>query len=350
VGGNALVQKSLTFTVAICSLNGEKRLPATLTNLFGQISSGTRVIVVDDGSTDRTSEIAKEYGAIVIRHKENMGYGQARQSAVEACETDILAFIDDECLVYSDWFLTLQKDWQMMYTNIAALAGPIIPSNKEFMGEYLNRNNPFAPIRFVNVKAKIFVKRLSNNLFPTYSLQSGYIKSAGNGNLSFRISTISQISGYDTNLSKGGEDDDICERILNRFGLQSIYFDENLSVTHEIDNSISSTLHRSYRYGRASANAWRSSGGIPTFLPLPAFFISLSFLIFAMTPRLVTLIFFTVYPIIISRDKLSMKPVRLLSSFMDPYIRLIIEIANNLGFVFELIPKVINSPRNIKVP
>ena len=350
MGGVALVHKSLTFTVAICSLNGEKRLPATLTNLFGQISSGTRVIVVDDGSTDRTSEIAKEHGAIVIRHKENMGYGQARQSAVEQCETDILAFIDDECLVSPKWFLTLQKDWHSMFTNIVALAGPIIPSNKRFVGEYLNRNNPFTPIRFITGRKKIFVQRLMNYLYPEFSLQSGYIKSAGNGNLSFRISTISQISGYDTNLSKGGEDEDICARIRKRFGTQSIYFDENLSVTHEINNSVRSILKRSYRYGRTSANVWKSFGGIPTFLPLPAFFVSISFLVFATTPRMFTIVFLTVYPIIISKVKSSKKSVQLLSGFIDPYIRLIIEIANNFGFIFALIPKKISLPRNIEVP
>jgi len=35
------------------------------------------VLVVDDGSKDRTSEIAQEVGAIVLRHKTNRGKGQA---------------------------------------------------------------------------------------------------------------------------------------------------------------------------------------------------------------------------------------------------------------------------------
>jgi glycosyltransferase involved in cell wall biosynthesis len=343
------MQKALTFTIAICSLNGEKRLPATLKNLFDQIPSGIKVIVIDDGSSDRTSEIARDHGAFVISHKENFGYGQARQSAVEACKTDILAFVDDECVISPEWFLTLQKDWQFMSINLVALAGPIIPTSNGFAGGYLNRNNPFTPIRFTPKKNMDFLQRVSNYLFPNSSMQSGYIKSAGNGNLSFRINAISQISGYNTNLSNGGEDEDICTRIRKRFGPESIYFDENLRVTHEIDNSISSTLYRSYRYGRTSANAWRSSGGIPTFLPLPSFFISLSFLFLSITPLTVAILFLTVYPIIFSRGNTSRKSVSLLSRFIDPYIRLIIEISNNFGFVLSLIPFRVSLIRNIKL-
>jgi hypothetical protein len=63
-----------------------------------------------------------------------------------------------------------------------------------------------------------------------------------------------------------------------------------------------------------------------------------------------TIVFLTVYPIIISKVKSSKKSVQHLSGFIDPYIRLIIEIANNFGFIFALIPKKISLPRNIEAP
>jgi glycosyltransferase involved in cell wall biosynthesis len=55
------------------------------------------VIVIDDGSTDRTAKIAELAGATVIRHGENKGYGSAIQSILtEAKEraTDILVLLD----------------------------------------------------------------------------------------------------------------------------------------------------------------------------------------------------------------------------------------------------------------
>lgn len=55
------------------------------------------VLVVDDGSLDRTSEIAREAGAVVIRHERNMGKGCALRTAFEYAlskEYDIVVTID----------------------------------------------------------------------------------------------------------------------------------------------------------------------------------------------------------------------------------------------------------------
>jgi len=55
------------------------------------------VLVVDDGSSDRTSEIAREAGAIVIRHKKNKGKGKALKTAFEYAlskEYDVIVAMD----------------------------------------------------------------------------------------------------------------------------------------------------------------------------------------------------------------------------------------------------------------
>ncbi len=55
---------------------------------------GLRVIVVDDGSKDRTGEAAKEAGAQLIRHPVNRGYGSALKTGIRAARTDLVATYD----------------------------------------------------------------------------------------------------------------------------------------------------------------------------------------------------------------------------------------------------------------
>ena len=58
---------------------------------------GDKVLIVDDGSTDDTSETARLAGAIVIQHKENKGYGAAVQSILAEAKRiapDILVLLD----------------------------------------------------------------------------------------------------------------------------------------------------------------------------------------------------------------------------------------------------------------
>jgi glycosyltransferase involved in cell wall biosynthesis len=58
----------------IPALNAERTLAAVVTATRAQIA---QVVVIDDGSTDRTSDVARGAGAIVLRHEVNRGKGAA---------------------------------------------------------------------------------------------------------------------------------------------------------------------------------------------------------------------------------------------------------------------------------
>ena len=84
----------MKITVGIPAYNEEKNIASIITKLKNITDS---IIVCDDGSSDMTSEISKNLGAIVISHKKNMGYGAAIrtifQKSVEL-DSDILVTFD----------------------------------------------------------------------------------------------------------------------------------------------------------------------------------------------------------------------------------------------------------------
>jgi len=55
------------------------------------------VLVVDDGSTDKTVEVATQAGAFVYSHKQNMGLAQTFQTEIDICLT-----LDAEIIVHTD--------------------------------------------------------------------------------------------------------------------------------------------------------------------------------------------------------------------------------------------------------
>lgn len=86
----------LTIDVVIPALNEEKSLPLVLKEIPKEWVR--RVIVVDNGSTDRTAEFAKELGAIVVREDER-GYGAACLAGLALLAKDppnIVVFLDGD--------------------------------------------------------------------------------------------------------------------------------------------------------------------------------------------------------------------------------------------------------------
>ena len=91
---------------------------AALPAVLGQIPSGWRVIVVDNGSTDATAEIARSLGAHVV-HESQPGYGAAVHAGMLAADADFVAVMDgDDSMQMTD----LQPMLQVVRSGGASMA------------------------------------------------------------------------------------------------------------------------------------------------------------------------------------------------------------------------------------
>lgn len=94
-------------SIVIPAYNEEACLPGCLQSIQMLVfpKDDLEVILVDNGSTDRTREIASEYGAKVLRDDDKHVSG-LRNLGVQKAAGDIIAFVDADCLVSKTW---LQK-------------------------------------------------------------------------------------------------------------------------------------------------------------------------------------------------------------------------------------------------
>lgn len=95
--------KSIEISVVIPAFNEEKYLPACLQSLNNQdFNLPFEVIVVDNGSSDRTAAVASEFGAIVISEP-HRGITWARQRGLEVAKGEIIACVDADTFVAPNW-------------------------------------------------------------------------------------------------------------------------------------------------------------------------------------------------------------------------------------------------------
>jgi glycosyltransferase involved in cell wall biosynthesis len=81
-------------SVVICVYNGERFLAEAIDSAFAQEYRPIEVIVVDDGSDDRSAEIARSYSDVRVLSQENTGPAAARNAGIDASAGAFLAFLD----------------------------------------------------------------------------------------------------------------------------------------------------------------------------------------------------------------------------------------------------------------
>lgn len=88
-------RESILVSVAIPAHNAGKTLAETLRSVLGQTHQALDIVVVDDGSTDNTADVAASFGNRVrVVRQANAGISRARNASLEACRGAFIALLD----------------------------------------------------------------------------------------------------------------------------------------------------------------------------------------------------------------------------------------------------------------
>ncbi|HRI15533.1 MAG TPA: glycosyltransferase [Verrucomicrobiota bacterium] len=217
-------------SVVIASYNGAGTLRACLQSLEKLNYPDYEVILVDDGSTDATPEIASEFPRVrYFRHAQNQGLGVARNTGIAASVGEIVAFTDSDCRADADW--------------LYYLVGDLV--NSRFVG--MGGHN-FLPPDDATTAACVMVSPGG----PAHVMLTDRIAEHIPGcNMVFYKWALDSIGGFDPMYWKAGDDVDICWRLQQR-GYR-IGFSPAGFVWHYRRNTVRAYLKQQAGYGDAEA-------------------------------------------------------------------------------------------------
>jgi GT2 family glycosyltransferase len=182
----------------ICVKDAEKYIEDCINSLLAQTFKDFEVVIIEDGSTDRTRNIIKKLGDKRIRYfenKENLGIAKSRNIGLRLSEGEYIFFTDSDCIVTKNW----------------------IEEGLKFL------ENP----NCVGVEGKIFY--VSEEYKPTFSdhvCENKYGGQFMTGNIAYKRSIIKKVGGFDEKYTYN-EDRDLALRIMK---LGKICFNPNMIV------------------------------------------------------------------------------------------------------------------------
>lgn len=237
---NADLHWQLTFVIPV--LDGEE----VLAPLLASILAYGEVIVVDDGSADRSAEIASRAGARVVSGAEpRQGPAAARNRGLLEVSSETVCFLDCDCLPPrrgEDWLGPL----------IAALEtdrslGLVAPRVRSRPG----------PGSFARYERRCSPLDLGPNPGPVGAgHRATYVPSAS---MVGRTEALRQVNGFDPSL-RFGEDVDLCRRLAN-LGWRVRYLAE-IEVEHLPRTSLAGFAKQRFGYGSSAAALERRHPGV----------------------------------------------------------------------------------------
>ena len=207
VGGQPVSSAAVSISIIIPALNEERMIGSCLESLAKLAFSHDRfeVLVVDNGSRDRTRDIAESFQDrlnLRVLQKTNVRISALRNLGARAAAGDILAFLDADCLAPEDW---LDRILELAPADGAGVLGAhyLLPEDSTWVGRTWHRYQE-AP-------------------------KSGEVSHVPAGDLIMRREDFLKLDGFDETIQTN-EDYELCER-ARKAGMQVKAF-PRIGVVH----------------------------------------------------------------------------------------------------------------------
>lgn len=216
-------------TVVLACYNGARTLQPCLDSLTRLNYPSYQVIIVDDGSTDITAQVASVYKNFRLIRQDHKGLSVARNTGIFAAAGEIVAFTDADCQADEDWLYYLVGD--LLKGSFVGVGGP-----------------NFLPADDSSVQAAVMVSPGG----PAHVMLTDRLAEHIPGcNMAFYKWALLEIGAFDPIFHRAGDDVDICWRLQQR-GFR-IAFSPPGFVWHHRRATIRAYLSQQSGYGEAEA-------------------------------------------------------------------------------------------------
>jgi glycosyltransferase involved in cell wall biosynthesis len=214
-------------SVVICAYNAGVTLDECLRHTCALDYPDLEILVVDDGSTDRTAEIAQQHPPARLLSIEHAGLSVARNHGLCAARGEIIAYLDSDAYPSPEWpyYLALGFDER----TVAGAGGPNIAPPADPVGAQVVARSPGGPVHVL-----------------TADDRAEHIPGC---NMAFLKYVLEEVGGCDPVLTTAGDDVDLCWKILDQ-GWE-IGFHPAALVWHHRRSGLRSYLRQQRGYGHA---------------------------------------------------------------------------------------------------
>ena len=218
-----------SMSVVICAYNAASTLDECLAATCALDYPGLEILVIDDGSTDRTADIARRYPRVRLVTIEHAGLSVARNEGFREAQGQLVAYLDSDAYPTMDWpyYLALGLDGR----NVAGVGGPNLPPASDGVGAQQVARAPGGPVHVL--------------------VSDDRAEHVPGCNMAFWKYALTEVGGFDPIYTAAGDDVDLCWKVLDR-GYE-IGFHPAALVWHHRRTGLSTYLRQQRGYGRSEA-------------------------------------------------------------------------------------------------